>query len=222
MYTPTHFRQDDPAALLDLIQRFPLATVIRHGDEGLSADHVPVLHEASSEGLGELVGHVARSNPLWQVPPQQELLLVFQGPSTYVSPNWYTSKAEGGKVVPTWNYAVVHAHCTLSVTVEPNEVLGIIDRLTDHHEAAQVHPWRVADAPSDFTNRLLEHIVGIRLKIHRWQGKWKVSQNQPVPNQLSVAEGLRDAGSDAQRHMAELVLQRGNGSVGSAKTNSND
>lgn len=211
MYTPTHFRQDDPAALLDLIQRFPLATVIRHGAEGLSADHIPVLHESSSEGLGKLVGHVARSNPLWQAPPQQELLLVFQGPSTYISPNWYASKAEGGKVVPTWNYAVVHAHCTLTAIQEPREVLDIIGRLTAHHEASQAHPWRVADAPAEFTDRLLEHIVGIRLQIHRWQGKWKVSQNQPTLNQLSVVKGLLDAGSEVQRHMAELVVRHGAG-----------
>lgn len=212
MYAPAHFLQDDPAALRELIRLHPLATVIRHDADGLCADHIPLLHEPGAAGpsdaLGELVGHVARQNPLWQVPAEQELLLVFQGPSAYISPNWYASKADGGKVVPTWNYAVVHAHCTLQATHRPEEVLDIIGRLTDHHEASQPHPWRVSDAPIAFTERLLDHIVGIRLKVHRWQGKWKVSQNQPVSNQRSVVQGLIEAGSDAQRQVAGLVARR--------------
>lgn len=154
---------------------------------------------------GKLVGHVAKSNPLWQLPVDQELLVVFQGPSTYISPNWYATKQEAGKVVPTWNYAVVHAYCTLTAIHDPAQVLQIITQLTDQNEASQPHPWRVADAPSEFTDRLVGSIVGVELNIIRMQGKWKVSQNQPAQNQQSVIKGLMAEGSDAQVQMALLV-----------------
>ncbi|WP_020483890.1 FMN-binding negative transcriptional regulator [Methylomonas sp. MK1] len=205
MYCPTHFQEEKPAELVGLIEQFPLATVIYQGDDGLTADHIPLLYEATPSGLGKLMGHVAKNNPLWQVAPEQELLLVFQGPSTYISPNWYASKSEAGKVVPTWNYAVVHAHCTLNAIHDPAQVLRIITELTDKNEAAQGHPWRVTDAPAEFTKKLLGNIVGISLEIKRWQGKWKVSQNQTQQNRQSVIEGLRSEDSDAQRQMALLV-----------------
>ncbi|MDT4289726.1 FMN-binding negative transcriptional regulator [Methylomonas sp. MO1] len=205
MYCPTHFQEDKPAELVGLIEQFPLATVIYQGDDGLTAEHIPLLYEARPGGLGKLMGHVAKNNPLWQVAPEQELLLVFQGPSTYISPNWYASKSQAGKVVPTWNYAVVHAHCTLNATHDPAQVLRIITELTDKNEAAQAHPWRVTDAPAEFTKKLLGNIVGISLEIKRWQGKWKVSQNQTQQNRQSVIEGLRSEDSDAQRQMALLV-----------------
>jgi transcriptional regulator len=111
--------------------------------------------------------------------------------------------------VPTWNYAVVHAHCTLTAIEAPAQLLRIITTLTDQHEAAQTHPWRVSDAPREFTENLLGHIVGIELSIKRWQGKWKVSQNQPQQNQRSVVQGLLGIGKDAQSQMAQLVQLRG-------------
>jgi transcriptional regulator len=209
MYCPSHFQEDKSAVLVDLIEQFPLATLIYHGADGLIADHIPLMYEASPDGLGKLVGHVAKNNPLWQVEPEQELLVVFQGPSTYISPNWYASKPEAGKVVPTWNYAVVHAYCTLNTTHDPAQVLQIITELTDKIEASQAHPWRVTDAPAEFTEKLLGNIVGISLPIKRWQGKWKVSQNQPKQNQQSVIQGLRSEASDVQNQMALLVQTHG-------------
>jgi len=209
MYCPAHFHVSSPAELAGLIEQFPLATIIREDDSGLTADHIPLMYKPAQAGLGELVGHVSRNNPLWQASPQQELLVVFQGPSTYISPNWYASKRETGKVVPTWNYAVVHAHCTLRAELEPSKVMSIITELTEQHEAEQEHPWQVTDAPVDFTDRLINNIVGVSLQINRWQGKWKVSQNQPVQNQLSVVEGLLGEASDAQTQMALLVKSHG-------------
>lgn len=209
MYCPSHFQEDKPAALVSLIEQFPLATVICHGTDGLTADHIPLLYEAAPDGLGNLVGHVAKNNPLWQVAPDQELLVVFQGSSAYISPNWYATKREAGKVVPTWNYAVVHAYCALNTTHDPAQVLRIITELTDHNEASRAHPWRVADAPTEFTEKLLHNIVGISLQIKRWQGKWKVSQNQPKQNQQSVIQGLLSGASDAQSEMALLVQSHG-------------
>jgi transcriptional regulator len=154
---------------------------------------------------GKLVGHVARNNPLWRCAPEQELLLVFQGPSAYISPNWYATKQEAGKVVPTWNYAVVHVHATLKALESPHDVLAIVSKLTDLHEASQPHPWKVADAPTDYTERLLANIVGVAFLITRVQGKWKVSQNQPAVNQQGVAKGLIGLGNDAALQMASLV-----------------
>jgi len=209
MYCPSHFQQDTPDALTGLIRQFPLATIIRHGAEGLVADHVPLLYQAQAGSAGRLAGHVAKANPLWRFPAGQQLLVVFQGPSAYISPNWYATKHEAGKVVPTWNYAVVHAHCSLKAIHDPAQLLQIITALTDQHESTQAHPWRVSDAPADFTAKLLENIVGIEFEIHRLQGKWKVSQNQPEQNQQSVADGLASAGSDAQTQMALLVKSHG-------------
>ncbi len=205
MYCPAHFQENRLPELISLIEQFPLATIVCNGPSGLVADHIPLMYEGELGAVAKLVGHVAKNNPLWQVPVDQELLVVFQGPSTYISPNWYASKRDAGKVVPTWNYAVVHATCTLEAIHDPEQVLEIITRLTDQHEASQTHPWRVTDAPIEFTDRLVGNIVGIKLKINRIDGKWKVSQNQPTSNQQSVVQGLLAEGTDAQTQMALLV-----------------
>ena len=209
MYCPSHFNEDNPSALASLIGQFPLATLVCTSPAGLIADHVPMLYEGAPNLPGTLVGHVAKNNPLWQLPADQELLAVFQGPSTYISPNWYATKSDAGKVVPTWNYAVVHAHCTLNAVHDPAHVLRIVTKLTDQHEASQAHPWRVTDAPIEYTEKLVGNIVGIELKIHRLQGKWKVSQNQPKQNQQSVMQALQAQTSDAQAQMAVLVQAYG-------------
>lgn len=208
MYCPTQFDEQRPEVLQQLIAAHPLATIVRMGVDGLVADHVPLLHMPAADGLGHFIGHVARANPLWQAHPDEELLQVFQGPQAYISPNWYATKAEGGKVVPTWNYAVVHVHATLTPVHEPAAILDILTRLTRQHEAAQPHPWQVADAPADFTRKLLDNIVGVRLQIRRMQGKWKVSQNQPAANRASVVSGLIGQGGDTAAAMAGLVQQR--------------
>jgi transcriptional regulator len=205
MYTPTHFQETRPEALISLITQHPFATLVRQTAAGLEAEHIPLLFEAVPGALGKLIGHVARGNTLWQTPAEQEVLVMFQGPSSYISPNWYATKKSTAKVVPTWNYAVVHAHCTLRALQEPGEILPIITRLTNRHEGAQAHPWQVSDAPADYTEKLLAHIVGIELTIQRWQGKWKVSQNQPAENRATVVQGLGAVGDDAAQAMAALV-----------------
>lgn len=205
MYCPAHFEEQRPEVLQSLIAGHPLATIVRHGQNGLTADHVPLMHVPASGSLGHLIGHVARANPLWQTAPAEELLLVFQGAQTYVSPNWYATKADGGKVVPTWNYVVVHVHATLSPIHEPMEVLDILTRLTARQEADQPHPWQVTDAPSEFTQKLLGQIVGVRFEIRRMQGKWKVSQNQPEANRASVIHGLLERDNDNASDMAAWV-----------------
>lgn len=208
MYCPASFEEQRPEVLQQLMADHPLATIVRHGEDGLVADHVPLLHMPCADGHGHLIGHVARANPLWRARPDEELLLVFQGPQTYISPNWYATKSEGGKVVPTWNYAVAHVHATLCAVHEPEAVLEILTQLTRRHEAEQPHPWQVADAPADFTRKLLDSIVGVRLHIRRMQGKWKVSQNQPETNRASVVSGLIGQGGNTAVAMAEMVQQR--------------
>jgi len=172
--------------------------------------HLPLLLvEGEGAAADTLIGHFARGNPHWRrLAEAGRAVAVFAGAESYVSPNWYASKAEHGKVVPTWNYAVVHVHATLSPVHEPEAVLEILERLTHRHEAQQIHPWQVSDAPADFTHKLLSHIVGVRFDIRRMQGKWKVSQNQPEANRSSVVAELLQHGGGANVAMAELVRQR--------------
>jgi transcriptional regulator len=209
MYRPSHFREDRPEVMRALVAAFPLATIVRGGAEGPTADHVPLEFEPSAEGHGRLIGHVARSNPLWQISTDERLLVMFQGPQVYVSPNWYASKQESGKVVPTWNYVVVHARCSLRAIHDTVALRGLVERLTDRFEATQAHPWRVADAPADYTEALLKAIVGIELSIHHIEGKWKVSQNHPAGNRRSLIEGLEAQGSEMAMSMSRLVREHG-------------
>lgn len=191
MYLPAHFAQTDPAALQGLMRAHPLATLVSITAEGLTADHVPLEFDASAGEHGELRGHVARANPLWQR-AGQPVLAVFSGPQVYVTPNWYPSKATTHKVVPTWNYAVVHAHGTLHAEPDAPWLHALVTRLTQAHEAAQPAPWAVADAPDDYVQQMLRAIVGIRIPVARLVGKWKVSQNRSQADRDGVTAGLHD------------------------------
>jgi len=211
MYLPRHFEQTDPAALAALMRAHPLATLVRQTpDGGLTADHVPLeLHDAGPPEGWILRGHVARANPLWQQADGRPVLAVFQGGEAYVSPNAYPSKAEHGKVVPTWNYAVVHAHATLRAVDEAPWLHALVQRLTDHHEAVHeaargATPWQVADAPDDYVQQMLRAIVGIELAVTRLVGKWKVSQNRSAADRAGVAARLAQ-GNEAARAVAEMV-----------------
>lgn len=205
MYCPAHFRQEDPTAWYRLMAEHPLATVISAGPAGLTADRVPLLHEPESGGLGRLVGHVAKGNPLWQAPPDREHLVLFQGPDCYVSPSGYATKAESGRVVPTWNYSVLQVHGTLSPILDRDARLALLTRQTDTMEGALPHPWKVTEAPADYLEGMLERVVGVAFRIHRMEGKWKVSQNQPPANRESLAAALRTQGTESGWRMAALI-----------------
>ncbi len=213
MYCPTHFAETRLDVLLECIEQFPLATIVSSGQSGLVADHVPLMYEPASGTAGRLVGHVAKNNPLWRAHPDQEYLLIFQGPSAYISPNWYATKPVSGKVVPTWNYAVVHVTATLTACHEPDALLAVVTKLTARHESAQAIPWRVADAPPEFIENLLANIVGVEFRILHIRGKWKVSQNQPLENRRGVVAGLRALSSESADHMARLVEQSAAGTT---------
>lgn len=208
MYTPSHFEAPRPELLFELMSACPLATVVVHTAAGLSADHLPLLLRRDGAGPGRLVGHVARANPLWRLAnPALEVLAIFHGPEGYLSPSWYATKAETGKVVPTWNYAVVHAHGVLRAIEDVAWLRQLVTELTDHHEQSHPKPWRVADAPVDFIESRLTAIVGIEIEITRLVGKWKMSQNQPAANRHGVIAGLRSLGTESARTMAAWVEQ---------------
>jgi transcriptional regulator len=217
MYQPSHFRIDHTDTLHALMREHPLATLIVPTEAGLEINHLP-LHLDAERGL--LVGHVARANPVWQLEATGPVAAVFQGPQTYITPNWYASKREHGKVVPTWNYAVVHAHGTPRwITADTPEgeawLHALLHRLTDHHEAAhrerliaQGHDapkaWGVDDAPADYLATMRRAIVGLEMPIDRLEGKFKLSQNRPAADREGVIAGLRERG---EAESAERVVQ---------------
>jgi len=190
----------------ELMHAHPLATLVTLSSGGLDANHIP-LHLADAPApLGTLRGHVARANPLWRdCAKEVEVLAIFHGPDTYITPSWYATKQETGKVAPTWNFAVVHAHGALRVFDDAAWVRTHLEALTDHHEANFPKPWAVSDAPHEFTGKLIESVIGIEIVITRLSGKWKVSQNQPAQNQASVIEGLRSCGHRDAVAMAAFV-----------------
>jgi len=184
----------------------PLATLVTLTSGGLDANHIPLHLSDTPAPFGTLRGHVARSNPLWHdFAKEAEVLAIFHGPDAYITPSWYATKQETGKVAPTWNYAVVHAHGALRVFDDAAWVRAHLEALTDCHEANFPKPWAVADAPHEFTGKLIESVVGIEIVIARLSGKWKVSQNQPAQNRAGVIEGLQSCGHPDTEAMAALV-----------------
>jgi transcriptional regulator len=197
MYLPRSFHETRIDVLHALIRDYPFGTVVMHGAEGLAANHLPL--ELVSDGL--LHGHVARGNELAKADGAQ-VLVIFQAANGYISPNWYPTKHETGREVPTWNYAVVHVHGRLRVTDDKAWLRALLERLTDHHEATQPKPWHVSDAPEDHIEKMLKAIVGLEIAIERIEGKFKLSQNHPDANRAGVIRGL---GERAGRRDAELV-----------------
>lgn len=206
MYIPKPFEQNNIEAMHDLMQKHPLATVVSLGTEGIYADHIP-LHLSPTHGIyGALHGHVARANPFWRDHlSNQEVLAIFHGPDAYISPSWYATKQATGKVVPTWNYTVVHAYCNLRIVEDPIWIRRHLEALTDANEAIFPEPWSVNDAPIDFTEKLIEGVVGVELLITRLSGKWKLSQNQLLPNRAGVVQGLKACRGDDAVELAALI-----------------
>ena len=191
MYLPVKFNESRPAQLHGLVKAHPLGTVIMHGAEGLVADHIPFQIEAASDDapFGILRAHVARANPLWQA-GGSAALVVFQGPSAYITPAFYDEKQASGKVVPTYHYAVVHAHGKLRTIDDPAWLGALLEQQTAHHEAPQARPWKLGDAPADYIARLTRAIVGIEIRVERMQGKFKVGQDDAMVEQQRMEAAL--------------------------------
>jgi len=206
MYIPQHFAESRIEVLHGLMRAHPLATLVTLCGAGIDANHIP-LHLSEDAGqFGRLQGHVARANPVWRnLAAEVEALAIFHGPQGYISPSWYPTKKQHGQVVPTWNYAVVHAYGTLQVIQDPDWIRNQLEALTRQSEAALAEPWSIADAPPDYIERLAAGIVGIEMVITRLSGKWKASQNQPPGNQAGVITGLGEQGA---AELAALVAER--------------
>jgi len=208
MYTPKHFKEERPELLHQLVRDHPLGLLITLGEQGLEANPIPFLLDLDASGQAVLRAHVARANPVWKdARTDIETLVVFQGPQAYISPNWYATKAEDGKAVPTWNYITVQARGRLVVRDDAVWLRELVTRLTQRHEATQAQPWAVSDAPPDYIDAMLRAIVGIEIPLTSLQGKWKVSQNHPAVNREGVSQGLRAMGGDRALTVAAAVEQ---------------
>jgi transcriptional regulator len=195
MYCSTHFAESQPEILHALMREHPLATLVTMGEDGLTADQVPLILATASDGNTVLRGHVARANPMWKtLRTDIAALAIFYGPEAYVTPSWYPTKREHGKAVPTWNYAIVHARGPLRVIHDADWLRTQVESLTQMQESAFADPWAVSDAPADYIEKMLAAIVGIELSVTTLEGKWKASQNQPEGNRDGVIAGLRERG----------------------------
>ena len=206
MYQPPHHREDRLEVQHALIRAHPFGTLVTIGAAGLSANSIPfVLSDGGSRGV--LQGHVARANPQWRdFDERVDALVIFQGPERYITPSWYATKRETGKVVPTWNYVLVQARGPMRIVEDRDWLARQIEALTRQMETARSEPWAVADAPKDFVQSQVKGgIVGIEIPIRAIEGKWKVSQNRPSADRAGVVDGLRADGDEASVAMAELV-----------------
>ena len=209
MYQPPLFREDRTEVQHDLIRAHPLGLLVTAGPGGLMANPVPFLVYPEGSDHGTLRAHVARANPQWlELAAVTECLVVFQGPQDYVTPSWYATKRETGKVVPTWNYVTVHAWGRPTAVEDAAWLRRQLEDLTNSQEGARLSPWKVDDAPADFVTAQMKGIVGIEIPIGRVEGKWKVSQNRPEADRVGILAGFREQGERAEA-MAALVAERG-------------
>jgi transcriptional regulator len=210
MYIPKANEETRVPTMHALMHAEPLATLVTMGTGGLFASHIPlVLHDVDGTP-GILRGHVSRANTQWRTADTSvEALAIFAGPQHYITPAWYEGKAINGKVVPTWNYVVVHAYGTLRVIEDKDWMLRHLETLTDQSEAGMALPWKVSDAPAEFIQQMMNGIVGFELAITRLEGKWKASQNRSAEDKRRVAEGLSSLGTAESAAMASVVTERG-------------
>ena len=209
MFQPAIFQEDRLDVMHDLMRTHPFATLISSATGELTADHIPmILHDDGGEH-GILRGHVSVGNPLFtKTDGTLDVLAVFQGPQTYITPSWYASKKEHGKVVPTWNYAVVHARGTLTFNRDENWLLRHLHDLTKQHEGHRPNPWAVSDAPDEFLKGQLRGLVGFEIQVSDIDGKWKVSQNKNEADKTGVASGLLDENTVDASAISRFVTER--------------
>jgi transcriptional regulator len=197
MYIPAHFAETRTEELHRIIREHPLGVLVTHGDDGLDADHIPMELDAESGPHGTLIGHVARANTLWQrCPTGTQVMVVFRGANAYISPNWYPSKHETHRQVPTWNYEVVNAHGTITVHDDERFARRVVAKLTRRHEATEPKPWKMGDSAPEVINEMLQKIVGFEIAITSLVGKVKLSQNKEMRDRQTAANTLALRGHD--------------------------
>ncbi|HJV24374.1 MAG TPA: FMN-binding negative transcriptional regulator [Aromatoleum sp.] len=197
MYLPQHFEEARRDELRRLIEHYPFGAFVINGPNGLDANHLPFEFDAEGDGPGRLLAHVARANPVWQdVKDGDEVLVIFRAGDAYISPNWYPSKHETHRQVPTWNYRVVHVHGKVRVCDDEKFVRGVVGRLTRTHEAraGEAKPWKMADSDKDYIDGMLAAIVGIEVEIARIVGKSKLGQNKDARDRVGAAQRLQGLG----------------------------
>ena len=210
MHIPTAFSETRIDVMQELMRERPLATLVISGERGLDAHHLPMHLEPRHGPFGALHGHVARANPLVvDCTRPSDALAIFQGPEAYITPSWYATKRETGKVVPTWNYVAVHAHGRLRLIDDPQWLRAHLEQLVADNESREASPWKISDAPADYIETMLRGIVGFEFEIVRLEGKWKASQNHPAANREGVIDGLRRRATPAASAMADIVHERG-------------
>jgi transcriptional regulator len=208
MYIPNTNREDRLSVLHQLMEDQPFASLITVGSSGLFASHIPMVLEQNG-GKGLLKGHISRANTQWRdYSSSVESLAIFSGPQHYITPSWYPEKHETGKVVPTWNYVVVHVYGYLKVIEDGEWLMAHLRQLTNIHEAGSPVPWQVGDAPADYIASQLKGIVGLEMAIERLEGKWKVSQNRSERDRDGVAKGLAELNTTESLAMKALVERR--------------
>jgi transcriptional regulator len=205
MYIPSHFQESDLAVLHKMMREARLATLVTATPEGLIGTPLPLFLVPDEGEYGTLYGHVARANAQGRLPPAGDAMAIFMGPDAYVSPSWYPSKQEHGKVVPTWNYVAIHAYGPVEFFDESDRLLGLVTRLTNRHEGPRAEPWAVTDAPEDYIRAQLRGIVGVRLPIARLDGKTKMSQNRTAEDRAGVAKGLAESADASDRAVSPLI-----------------
>ena len=206
MYLPQHFKEDRPEILGAFMREHPFATLVSLGADGLIGSHLPMLWDPAPAPFGTLTGHIARPNPQGKdARGGFDALAIFLGPQAYISPNWYPSKREHGKVVPTWNYVAVHAYGPLKMIDDAEWLRALVTRLTDLHEKFSAVPWKVTDAPAAFVDQMLKGIVGMEIPLTRLEGKWKLSQNRPATDQAGTVAGLEARADKDSRGVAEAM-----------------
>jgi transcriptional regulator len=206
MYLPSHFREERVPVLHGLIRDRPLATLVTLGPDGMNANHIPMLIVPEPLPFGTLLGHVARGNPQWRS-AEAPALAIFTGPEHYISPSWYPAKREHGRVVPTWNYVAVHAYGVLRIHEDKEWLRSLVTKLTETHEAPFEQPWKVADAPADYIDGLLNAIVGIEITIDRLEGKWKMGQNRSEADREAAAERLLEMKTPSAAEVGKLMAK---------------
>jgi transcriptional regulator len=209
VYNPPHFQEQRPEVLHQLIREHSLAALVTLGSDGLIANHVPLILDPEAGPLGTLRGHLSRVNPQWRDSlPEVPALAIFQGAAAYITPSWYPTKDAGGKVVPTYNYMVVHAHGPLLTYDDPRLLERNVRALTELHESRFAQPWSVDDAPADYVQALLKGIIGIEIPIARLEGKWKLSQNRPPEDRQGAIDGLQQGGDPLGAAMTDWIASR--------------
>lgn len=209
MYIPESFLENRVPVLHDLIKQHALATLVTLSSTGLIASHIPMVLDPQPAPFGTLRGHVSRANPQWRdLSADVQALAIFSGPHHYISPSWYPSKIQTGRVVPTWNYAVVHAYGPLQIVEDVDWLRKHLGELVTAYEAGLREPWKIDDAPADYISSTAKGIVGLELPIQRLEGKWKVSQNRSAADRRGAILGLEELGTPESNAMAKLVAER--------------